>query len=177
MYRKHVKQGERNMNKQHFTVKELKTDKGAYNGFGYLKKAVEEMTAEQKIKSILSARRNLYAAGIALLEVDDTYAGNIKQELEQYTIASHTAPSAKEPPKPLDEDDIRFYLEIFLRIYIREKDILIDAQNSMCYIKLNERITAKIPMQNATAVKSIFVFSHGIQKTFDCLQENSGMIK
>lgn len=135
-----------------------------------------KITAEQKIKSILSARRNLYAAGIALLEVDDAYAGNIKHELEQYTIASHTVSFAKAAPKPLDEDDIRFYLEMFMRIYIREKSISIDEKNSMCYIKLNERITAEIPMQNATAVKSIFVFSHRFKKKPDDLQENSSMI-
>lgn len=119
----------------------------------------KKTTTEQKIKSILSARRNLYAAGIALLEVDDTYAGNIKRELEQYTLARHTASSAKATPKPLDEDDVRFYLEMFLRIYIREENITFDEKNNVCHTKLNERMTANIRMQNGTAVKSIFVYS------------------
>ena len=51
------------------------------------------MTANDKrneIKAVLTARRNLYNAGVALLECDNVYASNIKFALERLTFSSHT---------------------------------------------------------------------------------------
>ena len=53
------------------------------------------MTANDKrdeIKAVLTARRNLYNAGVALLECDNVYASNIKFALERLIFSSHTVP-------------------------------------------------------------------------------------
>lgn len=55
----------------------------------------DSMTANDKrneIKTVLTARRNLYNAGVALLECDNVYASNIKFALERLTFSSHTVP-------------------------------------------------------------------------------------
>lgn len=53
------------------------------------------MTANDKrneIKAVLTARRNLYNSGVALLECDNVYASNIKFALERLAFSSHTVP-------------------------------------------------------------------------------------
>ena len=47
---------------------------------------------KEKIRSILTARRNLYNAGVELLECDRVYAEGIKAELERHIFVSHTVP-------------------------------------------------------------------------------------
>ena len=121
-----------------------------------------ELTGEDKkneIKQILTARRKLYNAGTELLECDYVYAGNIKSELERHTFASHTVPfvGAGAVKKQIDETDIRLYLEAFMRIYVKEENIIIDTENSLCKIKLNDNLTANIPIKSGTAVKSILL--------------------
>ena len=49
----------------------------------------DSMTANDKrneIKAVLTARRNLYNAGVALLECNNVYASNIKFALERLTL-------------------------------------------------------------------------------------------
>lgn len=121
-----------------------------------------ELTAEDKkneIKQILTARRNFYNAGVALLECDDVYASNIKNELERYTFSSHTVPivGAGGVKKQIDETDIMLYLESFMRIYVKSENIVIDRQNSICKIRLNDKTTANIRIKNGTSVKSILI--------------------
>ena len=82
----------------------------------------DSMTANDKrneIKAVLTARRNLYNAGVALLECDNVYASNIKFALERLTFSSHTVPfvGAGSVKKQIDETDIMLYLETFMRIY------------------------------------------------------------
>lgn len=126
-------------------------------------KLENELTAnneiKREIKRILTARRNLYNAGITLLECDNVYARNIKSELERHTFASHMVPfvGAGAAKKQIDETDIRFYLETFMRIYVKEESIKIDAENSLCKIQLNNTIVANIQIKNGTAVKSILM--------------------
>ena len=79
----------------------------------------DSMTANDKrneIKAVLTARRNLYNAGVALLECDNVYASNIKFALERLTFSSHTVPSvgAGAVKKQIDETDIMLYLRFFL---------------------------------------------------------------
>ena len=53
----------------------------------------DSMTANDKrneIKAVLTARRNFYNAGVALLECDNVYASNIKFALERLTFSSPT---------------------------------------------------------------------------------------
>lgn len=53
----------------------------------------DSMTANDQrteIKAVLTARRNLYNAGVALLECNNVYASNIKFALERLTFSSHT---------------------------------------------------------------------------------------
>ena len=119
-----------------------------------------ELTADDKkneIRQILTARRKLYNAGTELLECDDIYAGNIKSELQRHTFASHTVPfvGAEAVKKQIDETDIRLYLEAFMRIYVKEENIIIDTENSLCKIKLNDKLTANIPIKSGTATKGI----------------------
>lgn len=55
----------------------------------------DNMTANDKrneIKAVLTARRNRYNAGVALLECDNVYASNIKFALERLAFSSHTVP-------------------------------------------------------------------------------------
>ena len=112
-----------------------------------------------EIKAVLMARRNLYNAGVALLECDNVYASNIKNELERLTFSSHIVPivGAGAVKKQIDETDIMLYLESVMRIYVKSENITIDWQNSICKIRLNDKLTAKIPMRNGTAVKSILI--------------------
>ena len=81
---------------------------------------------KEKIKRILTARRKLYNAGVELLECDHVYAEGIKAELERHTFADCMVPfegdSAEK--KQIDETDVRFYLEMRMRIYVREENIM-----------------------------------------------------
>lgn len=74
----------------------------------------DSMTANDKrneIKAVLTARRKLYNAGVALLECDNVYASNIKFALERLTFSSHTVPfvGAGAVKKQIDETDIMLY--------------------------------------------------------------------
>ena len=118
------------------------------------------LTANDKrneIKAILTARRNLYNAGVALLECDNVYASNIKFALERLTFSRHTVPfvGAGAVKKQIDETDIMLYLETFMRIYVKPESIVIDRQNGICKIRLNGKTTANIRIKNGTSVKSI----------------------
>lgn len=112
---------------------------------------------KEKIKRILTARRKLYNAGVELLECDHVYAEGIKAELERHTFADYMVPfegdSAEK--KQIDETDVRFYLEMRMRIYVKEENIIFDAENGLCKIRLNDVLTANIPIKNETAVRSI----------------------
>lgn len=84
----------------------------------------DSMTANDKrneIKAVLTARRNLYNAGVALLECDNVYASNIKFALERLTFSSHTVPfvGAGAVKKQIDETDIMLYLETFIRSHLK----------------------------------------------------------
>ena len=120
----------------------------------------DSMTANDKrneIKAVLTARRNLYNAGVTLLECDNVYASNIKFALERLTFSSHTVPfvGAGAVKKQIDETDIMLYLETFMRIYVKPESIVIDRQNGICKIRLNGKTTANIRIKNGTSVKSI----------------------
>lgn len=120
----------------------------------------DTLTAEDKkneIKRILTARQKLYDAGAELLVCDNVYAESVRAELERHTFASHTVPfvGAGAIKKQMDETDVRFYLETCLRIYVKEDTIKIDAENGLCKIRLNDELTANIPIKAGTAVKSI----------------------
>ena len=112
---------------------------------------------KEKIKRILTARRKLYNAGVGLLECDHVYAEGIKAELERHTFASHMLPfeGGEAEKKQIDETDVRFYLEMRMRIYVREENIMFDAENGLCKIRLNDVLTANIPIKSGTAVRSI----------------------
>ena len=74
-----------------------------------------------KLGDALTARRRLYNAGVEILECDHVYAEGIKDELERRTFASHMVPfaDAGAVKKQIDKTDVRFYLEMCLRIYQR----------------------------------------------------------
>ena len=112
---------------------------------------------KEKIKRILTARRKLYNAGVELLECDHVYAEGIKAELERHTFASHMLPfeGGEAEKKQIDEADVHFYLEMRMRIYLREENIMFDAENGLCKICLNDVLTANIPIKSGTAVRSI----------------------
>lgn len=112
---------------------------------------------KEKIKRILTARRKLYNAGVELLECDHVYAEGIKAELERHTFADYMVPFEGDTAekKQIDEADVRFYLEMRMRIYVREENIIFDAENGLCTIRLNDVLTANIPIKSGTAVRSI----------------------
>lgn len=118
-----------------------------------------DVLTQEKIKRVLTARRNLYNAGVELLECDRTYAEGIKEELERHTFADHLVPfeGAEAEKKQIDEIDVRFYLEMRMRIYVKEENIIFDAGNGLCKIRLNDTITAYIPIKSGTAVRSILL--------------------
>ena len=94
-----------------------------------------------------------------LLECDRTYAEGIKEELERHTFADYMVPfeGAEAEKKQIDEIDVRFYLEMRMRIYVKEENITFDAGNGLCKIRLNDTITAYIPIKSGTAVRSILL--------------------
>ena len=110
---------------------------------------------KEEIRRILAARRKLYNAGVALLECDRVYAENIKRELEGYTLAGYIVSSAEEAKKPIDETDIRLYLETFLRIYVKEENITIDTKNGLCKIQLQDKLAANIPIVSEAAGEDV----------------------
>ena len=59
-----------------------------------------DVLTQEKIKRVLTARRNLYNAGVELLECDRTYAEGIKAELERHTFADYEI-RFSEPESPL----------------------------------------------------------------------------
>lgn len=118
-----------------------------------------DVLTQEKIKRVLTARRNLYNAGVELLECDRTYAEGIKAELESHTFADCMVPfeGAEAEKKQIDEIDVRFYLEMRMRIYVKEENITFDAESGLCKIRLNEELTAFIPIKSGTAVRSILL--------------------
>lgn len=118
-----------------------------------------DVLTQEKIKRVLTARRNLYNAGVELLECDRTYAEGIKAELERHTFADYMVPfeGAEAEKKQIDEIDVRFYLEMRMRIYVKEESITFDPGNGLCKIRLNDTITAYIPIKRGTAVRSILL--------------------
>ncbi len=58
---------------------------------------------------------------------------------------------------PIDASIIRFYLEIDHRICVREENIAIDVQTQKCSIKLNDKITASIPIKDGIGIKSLML--------------------
>lgn len=118
-----------------------------------------DVLTQEKIKRVLTARRNLYNAGVELLECDRTYAEGIKAELERHTFADYMVPfeGAEAEKKQIDEIDVRFYLEMRMRIYVKEENITFDEGNGLCKIRLNDTITAYIPIKSGTAVRSILL--------------------
>ena len=114
---------------------------------------------KEKIKRILTARRKLYNAGVELLECDHVYAEGIKAELERHNFADYMVPFEGDTAekKQIDEADVRFYLEMRMRIYVREENIMFDAENGLCKIRLNDVLTANIPIKSGTAVRSILL--------------------
>lgn len=97
-----------------------------------------------------------------LLECDRTYAEGIKEELERHTFADHLVPfegaeAEKKQIDEIDEIDVRFYLEMRMRIYVKEENITFDAGNGLCKIRLKDTITAYIPIKSGTAVRSILL--------------------
>lgn len=120
--------------------------------------AVSAEKLHENIKHVLSARRKLYNAGIALLECDDTYAAQIKAELERLKISSHFIPFAGIPyVRQVAAYEIQTYLETARRIYLRPEQITIDPEKKLCRIELYPHITANVPIVNKVAVKSILV--------------------
>ena len=118
-----------------------------------------DVLTQEKIKRVLTARRNLYNAGVELLECDRTYAEGIKAELERHTFADYMVSfeGAEAEKKQIDEIDVRFYLEMRMRIYVKEENITFDTGNGLCKIRLNDTITAYIPIKSGTAVRSILL--------------------
>ena len=121
-----------------------------------------ELTTDDKkngIRRILTARRKLYNAGVELLECDHVYAEGIKAELERHTFADYMAPFEGDTAekKQIDEADVRFYLEMRMRIYVKEENITFDAENGLCTIRLNDVLTANIPIKSETSVVGIFL--------------------
>lgn len=132
---------------------------------------------KQKIQTILSARRALYRAGVELLECDDIYAGRIKTELERHAFADNMVLFAdgKEIKKRLDEDDVLFYLEMHMRIYVRAENIMIDRQKNLCRIKLNDRNEAVITIKNGTTVNGILFKGESALNLRETEEYKSGM--
>ena len=136
-----------------------------------------ESAESRKIKTILAARRALYQAGVQLLECDDAYAGRIKAELERQVFASHSVSFAdgKQIERELDASGVRFYLEIFMRIYVQEESVEIDRENALCRIRLNERTEAVIKIQSGRAVKSILLRDAPAENLRETEEYKSGM--
>ena len=120
-----------------------------------------------EIKTILAARRNLYNAGVALLECDNGYAENIKSVLERYYFSSHTIPfaGAGAVKIQINETDIMNYLQSRLQIYVKLENIIIDWENSICRIRLNDKTTANIQIKNGAALESILLSKDQTDKT------------
>lgn len=112
---------------------------------------------KEEIRRILTARRKLYNSGVELLECDRAYAESIKAELERHTFADYMVPfeGDEAEKKQIDETDVRFYLEMRMRIYVKEENIIFDAKNGLCKIHLNDALTANIPIKSGTSVRSI----------------------
>ena len=115
--------------------------------------------AKNKIREILTARRRFYEAGITLLECDNLFAEKIKQILEAMTFTSKVVNIVGAGGRALliDAFMIRFYLEIDHRICVREENIAIDFQTQKCSIKLNDKITANIPIKDGIGIKNLML--------------------
>lgn len=126
-----------------------------------------QINNSKEIKTILAARRNLYNAGVALLECDNGYAENIKCALERYYFSSHTIPfaGAGAVKIQINETDILNFLQSRLRIYVKLENIIIDWENSICRIRLNDKTTANIQIKNGAAFESIVLSKDQTDKT------------
>lgn len=117
---------------------------------------------KNKIREIITARRQFYEAGITLLECDNNFAGKAKCTLENMTFASKVVNivGAGGRALSLDASMVRFYLEIDHRICVREENITVDFEKRRCLIKLNDEITAEIPIKDGVGVKSLTIMEH-----------------
>ena len=80
---------------------------------------------------------------------DDNYT---REEARATELAEQAAAAEK---KQIDEADVRFYLE--MRIYVKEENITFDAENGLCTIRLNDVLTANIPIKSETSVGGILL--------------------
>ena len=115
--------------------------------------------AKNKIKKILTARRRFYEASLILLECDNAFAEKVKYTLENMIFASKVVNIVGAGGRALsiDASMIRFYLETVHRICVREENIAIDVQTQKCSIKLNDKITANIPIKDGIGIKSLML--------------------
>ena len=92
---------------------------------------------KNKIREIITARRQFYEAGITLLECDNTFADKIKHTLENMTFASKVVNIVGAGGRALsiDASMVRFYLEIDHRICVREENITVDLKKQLCSIQ------------------------------------------
>lgn len=117
---------------------------------------------KNKIREIITARRQFYEAGITCLECDNNFAGKIKHTLENMTFASKVVNIVSDGGRALsiDASMVRFHLEIDHRICVREENITVDFEKRRCVIKLNDEITAEIPLKDGIGVKSLTIMAH-----------------
>ena len=117
---------------------------------------------KNKIREIITARRQFYEAGITLLECDNNFAGKVKRTLENMTFASKVVNivGAGGRALSLDASMVRFYLEINHRILVREENTTVDFEKRRCLIKLNDEIIAEIPIKDGVGVKSLTIMAH-----------------
>ena len=106
---------------------------------------------------IMESREKQRQASLELLEIDSSFAFKIKNQLQnmiftKYVVTFLGVPSKKEISSRL----IAFYLEVNHRIHIKEENVSI--QDWLCYIKLNDEITAKVPIKNGTGIKSVIPY-------------------
>lgn len=122
--------------------------------------AIED--TKNKIREILTARRRFYEAGITLLECDNNFADKVRRRLESMTFTSKVVNivGAGGRALPTDAFMIRFYLETVHRICVREENITVDFEKRRCLIKLNDEITAEIPLKDGIGVKSLTIMAH-----------------
>ena len=111
----------------------------------------------KKEKQIQEARDKVRQANLELLEIDNLFVIDTKNRLQNMIFSKQiiTVLGAGSRKKQINASLVAFYLSVNDKIYVKEENISFDFDNWLCNIKLSSKETAKIPIKNATGIKSL----------------------
>ncbi|MDD2435703.1 MAG: hypothetical protein PHO63_05595 [Bacilli bacterium] len=107
-----------------------------------------------------AARDKVRQATLELYETDSVFVSDIKHRLQKMIFAKNIVTFLGAPSKrQIDARLVEFYLNVNHRIYVLQENVSFDFDDKrLCYIKLTDDVVAKVPLKNATGIKSLIPY-------------------